>query len=114
MNKLELEMKIQRLKFSKELCKNKLDLDKNSLLLNRVAIVAGMLLVIFLVYVSVNFFKREMILFGIFDMLLAVVNTVICISAATRNKVLKLDIGSGKVEMERLNSEIQSLEGMVF
>ena len=35
MNKLELEMTIQRMKFSREICENIINLDKNSLFLNR-------------------------------------------------------------------------------
>ena len=110
MNKLELEMKIQRLKFSKELCKSKVELDKNSLLMNRVVIVFAVLVMLFLTYASVNFFKRGMLLFGMFDMLLAIVNIILCNGTITRNKVLKRDLESGKAELERLNSEIQSLK----
>lgn len=114
MNKLELEMKIQRLKFSKELCKNKVDLDKSTLILNRGVIAVGVFVVFFLICASVNFCKRGMLLFGIFDMVLAVVNIVLCIITIIRNRVLKRDLESEKVELERLNSEIQSLEGMVL
>lgn len=114
MNKLEWEMSKQRLKFSKEICENIVKLDKNSLLINRICSVVGMLVAILLTFIGVDFLMDGKWAIGILDILLAIMNIALCIGTINRNKVLKRDLESGKVELERLNSEIQSLEGMVL
>ena len=114
MNKLELEMKIQRLKFTREICKHIVDLDKNSLLMNRISSLISVVVAIFLTYVSTKFFKKGMLHFAIFDMLMAIVSIVLCVGNMRRIIVLKRELKRGKAELENIDSEIQSLEGMVF
>ena len=113
MNKLEVEMTTQRLKFSREICENIIKLDKNSLLINRVCSVVGMLVAITLTYIGVDFLMDGKWAIGILDILLAALNITLCIGAINRNKVLKRDLEHGKTELERLNSEIQTLKEMV-
>ena len=113
MNKLEWEMSKQRLKFSKEICENIVKLDRNSLLINIICSVVGMLVAITLIYIGVDFLMDGKWAIGILDILLAIMNIMLCISIINRNKVIKRDLEHGKTELERLNSEIQTLKEMV-
>ena len=47
-------------------------------------------------------------------MLMVIVSIVLCVGNMRRIIVLKRELKRGKAELENIDSEIQSLEGMVF
>ena len=113
MNKLEKEMTIQRLKFSREICENLINLDKNSLFLNQAATITAMLAAFFLTFSGVHYLLDERWLLACVDFAFVAINFVLGFSNIDRIRTLKIEVESGKVELERLNSEIQRLVEMV-
>lgn len=99
MNKLELEMNTQRLKFSREICENIIKLDRNSLMINRICNIFSALVAIILAFIGVDCFVDGKWIMGILEILLAAINITLCIGTINRNKVLKRDLESGKVEL---------------
>ena len=113
MNKLELEMTIQRLKFSREICENIINLDKNSLFLNRFATVAAMSVAFSLTFYGVHNLLNGRWWIACLEFVLVAVNLTIGFSNIDRIRTLKREVASGQVELERLSSEIQRLKEMV-
>ena len=113
MNKLELEMTIQRMKFSREICENLISLNKNSLFLNRFATVTAMLVAFALTFFGVHNLLNGRWVTACFEFVMVAINLVLGFSNIDRIRTLKIEVESGEVELERLSSEIQRLKEMV-
>ena len=113
MNKLEKEMTIQRLKFSKEICQNIINLDKNSLFLNTAATVIAMLAAISLTFFGIHYLLNGRLGLSCLEFVLVAINLMLGFSNIDRIKTLKHEVESGKVELDRIDSEIQTLKEMV-
>ena len=114
MNKLELEMKRRNLGFIKELHENMLKTYKNNLLASYALATLSAILVILMFVCSVHYFRRVVWFWGTLDILLAVSDVWICITNINDIREIKLKLKNKKVELDHVESEIQSLEGMVF
>lgn len=114
MNKLEWEMKRRNLGFSRELHKFTIKSYENNLLASRALVILSAILVIIMIICSVHYFKRGIWGIGILDVVIAVGDVWICKTNINDIKEIKQKLKNKKVELESVDSEIQSLEGMVF
>ena len=114
MNKLEWEMKRRNLGFSRELHKNMIKTYKNSLLASWVLVILSAILMILMIVCSVQYFRRGVWFWGTLDILLAVSDVWICITNINDIREIKQKLKNKKFELDHVESEIQSLEGMVF
>lgn len=72
------------------------------------------ILVILMIICGVHYFKRGMWGIGILEILLGVVDVWICIININDIKKTKPKLEQKKAQLDYIESEIQSLEGMVF
>lgn len=114
MTKLEWEMKRQNLGFSRELHKFMIKTYENNLLASWVLVISSAILVIIMIICSVHYFKCGIWGICILDAVLAVADVWICMTNINDVKETKKKLVSKKAELECVDSEIQSLEGMVF
>ena len=114
MNKLEWEMKRQNLGFSRELHKFTIKTYENNLLASRALVILSAIIAVLMIICSVHFFNGGKWAIGILDAVLAVADVWICKTNINDIKEIKQKLKNKKVELEGVESEIQSLEGMVF
>ena len=79
MNKLELEMSTNNLRFRKELCENLIKSGKSSLLLSKVAVTFNLLAAIYVICVGAAFAKGGKWGFVILEIVLATINVALCV-----------------------------------
>ena len=113
MNKLELEMSVNNLRFRKELCENLIKSGKSSLLLSRVAVTFNLLAAIYVICVGTAFAKGEKWGFVILEIVLATINVTLCVFNMKGIKKIKCDLEQREKDLKHLNADIKALEEMV-
>lgn len=105
MNKLELEMRKNRLKYAEEIWKNKIELSKSSLLLSRLAAWVSVVVVIWFIngWIKLN---RNDWTFIVFHILCITLNVGVFIVNIDRIKQIKRDLKYEEAELESVKQEL--------
>lgn len=110
MNKLELEMNENLLKFQIELVEDLIKTCRRCIRLNRLIMILGVFTVSCTTYLSVRYMRDGRLFLAIFELLLALFNSYLGVATIYRNYKDKASLKWAKCELEKIESEIESLK----